>query len=164
MWWAKSKIDKSLTFEQLMSRSFGKKSSSFWSNSPRGLQIEDIQRYLESGGEVNQCNANNDTLLHLAAANGCEDVAKLLLARGAHINAKDLQGYTPLHLAVDGDCDTTVQDGKPATGLPMVKLLIEAGADESARDEDGEIPRDTAVAYGKVFAKLYDAISKRQGK
>src|SRR6266700_1255295 len=101
MWWTKTKSDKPLTFEELMSRSFGKKSSSFWSNSPRGLQMEDIRRYLKNGGDVNQRSENNDTLLHLAASNGYEEIAKLLLAHGADLNAQDLQGYTPLHLAVD---------------------------------------------------------------
>lgn len=160
MWW-NAKSDKPITFEWLMSRSFGKKSSSFWSNSPRGLQIEDVQKYLEAGGDVNQHNKNEDTLLHLASANGEVEIAKLLIARGANINAKDLQGYTPLHLVVDGDCDTSARDGKPATELPLAKLLIDSGADESAKDEDGESPRDMAAAYGKGSATLYDAISKR---
>ena len=162
MWWTKGKNAKPITFEQLMSRSFGKKSSSFWSNSPRGLTVDEVQKYLTAGGDVNQRSENHDTLLHLAAANGCQDIAKLLLAHGADINARDRQGYTPLHLAVDGDCDTAVQAGKPATDLPLAKLLIDSGANESAQDNDGEIPRDTASAYGKVFVTLYDTISKRR--
>ncbi|MGO8926242.1 MAG: ankyrin repeat domain-containing protein, partial [Limisphaerales bacterium] len=40
------------------------------------------------------------TPLHLAARLGHKDVAELLLASKADVNAKDNGGQTPLHLAV----------------------------------------------------------------
>jgi uncharacterized protein len=39
------------------------------------------------------------TPLHWAAMEGYKNVAKLLLAMGADVNAKDNWGYTPLHIA-----------------------------------------------------------------
>src|SRR5689334_4828287 len=155
----KLKSKKPMTFERLMSRSFGKESSSFWSFnlSPRGLQVKDVQQYLDEGGDPNRRTEHQQTLLHIAADNGDLDVIKLLIAHGADINARGYRNYTPLHLAVDGDCNTSGRDGRVATELPAAKLLIESGADESIRDDDGEIPRDTAVLYGKITAALYDA-------
>jgi cytohesin len=153
---------KPMTFELLMSRSFGKESSSFWSFSlsPSGLKVKDIQQYLDEGGDPNRRTDHQQTLLHIAADNSDLDVVKLLIARGADINAKGYHGYTPLHLAVDADCDTSAHDDRRISDLPVTKLLIEAGADEFVRDDDGEIPRDTAVVRGNVVTALYDAIPR----
>ena len=43
------------------------------------------------------------TPLHLAAVNGNRDVAELLLASKADVNAKTNRGLTPLGLALDKD-------------------------------------------------------------
>jgi len=151
-----------MTFEKLMSRSFGKESSSFWSLSlsPRGLQVKDVQQYLDNGGDPNQRTKDQQTLLHIAADNSDLEIVKLLVARGADINAKGFHGYTPLHLAVDADCDTSARDDRRLIDLPVTRFLIESGADEGIRDDEGEVPRDTAVAYGKITTQLYDAISR----
>ncbi len=153
---------KRMTFERLLSRSFGKESSRFWSSSPRGLTIQDVHAYLDEGGNPNQTKEDAQTLLHIAAQNGDLEIARLLLARGADINAKGYRGYTPLHLAVDSDCDTSGRDGLAPTELSMTRLLLESGADESILDDGGNVPRDTAVAYGNKSLALYDSISKRQ--
>jgi uncharacterized protein len=155
---------KPMTFENLMNRSFGKESSRFWSFSlgPCGFQIKDVQRYLDEDGDPNRRTEHQQTLLHIAAQNGDLEVVKLLVARGADLNTKGFHGYTPLHLAVDADCDTSPRDGRRATELPLTTLLISLGADESIRDDDGEIARDCAVAYGTRETALYDAIPRRQ--
>ena len=51
--------------------------------------------------------------LHLAAENGHEEVANLLLMKRAFVNAKSKLGLTPLHLAAQNGYNT------------LVKLLIE---------------------------------------
>jgi ankyrin repeat protein len=70
------------------------------------------------------------TLLHVAAEYGNLEAAKLLLERGADVNARaavdesGVGGQTPIFHAV-----TQFFDG----GLPMTQLLVERGADLSAR-------------------------------
>ena len=39
------------------------------------------------------------TPLHYAVVSGQKDVAELLLAHGAEVNAEDNDGFTPLHVA-----------------------------------------------------------------
>jgi len=59
-------------------------------------------------------------------------MGSFLLANGAHIDARDLDKNTPLHLAT--------QEGH----LPFVKLLMAQGADLSAKDPEGRLPLDWA--------------------
>jgi ankyrin repeat protein len=148
---------KRMTFEKLMSRSFG---SSFWRGGPRGLSLEDIERYLAEGGDPNRRADSGHTLLHLAMDNYDIELVRLLITRGADVNARGYRGYTPLHLAVDSDCDSQPRDGRRATELPLTTLLLGFGADESVRDDDGVTARDFAVAYGEQEAQLYDRIPR----
>ena len=123
----------------------------------RGLRVEDVRRYLDGGGDIHFKNEKMDwSLLHFAAEDCNSEVIRLLVARGADIHAIDRQGWTPLHLAVDSDLDTSSRDGRPATELPTVQTLIELGADEILRAADGSTPRDIARAYGQEA--LYDSV------
>ncbi|KAL7137681.1 hypothetical protein ABFS83_10G109500 [Erythranthe nasuta] len=77
-------------------------------------------------------NMYGETPLHMAAKNGCNEAAKLLLTNGAFVEAKANNGMTPLHLAVwhslrAGDCST-------------VNTLLEYNADCSAEDNEGMTP------------------------
>ncbi len=79
------------------------------------------------------------TLLHSALAKGHVDIAELLLAAGADINAMEKRGYTPLHWAVVGGSKAAVEwligkganlllagkDGKTALALANEKQLTE---------------------------------------
>ncbi|KNA20954.1 hypothetical protein SOVF_047660 [Spinacia oleracea] len=82
--------------------------------------------------ELEAKNMYGETPLHMAAKNGCNEAAKLLLSYGAFVEAKANNGMTPLHLAVwhslrSDDCST-------------VNTLLEYNADCSAKDDDGSTP------------------------
>ena len=68
------------------------------------------------------------TLLFAAARLGCEAEARVLLDRGAAIDAKDREGKTALAKAAE------------ANKLPLMRLLLERGADANARAVDGSTP------------------------
>jgi hypothetical protein len=107
------------------------------------------------------------TPLHRAAEGGHKDVAELLLANHADVNAKDSQGATPLHwaaaynhqdvvallLANKADVKAKANDG--ATPLHyaaygrqtnVVQLLLVNNADVDAKDNKGYTPLHFAVA------------------
>ncbi len=73
------------------------------------------------------------TPLHLAVVNNRADMAEMLLAAGADINATDANGNTPLHVAVF--CHR----------VEVVSLLLERGAGVNLRNRFGSTPLHVAV-------------------
>jgi ankyrin repeat protein len=83
-----------------------------------------------------------------------------MIQRGAKVNVADSSWNTPLHLAVlHGNVES-------------VKLLLDAGADVAAMDEDGLSPRYWCESYRrsdfpddkdkKEIAKLLDVATKER--
>jgi hypothetical protein len=73
----------------------------------------------------------NKDLIEVARRGDLGEVRRLL-DKGANVNARDVDGWTPLHWAA-------------ALGrLDIVKLLVERGADVNAKNGDGKTPLDLA--------------------
>jgi ankyrin repeat protein len=70
--------------------------------------------------------------LHYVAFYGYKEIAELLIAEDADVNAKESTGEIPLHLAAG--------EGHKE----IVELLIAKGADLNAKNDDGETPLDWA--------------------
>jgi ankyrin repeat protein len=77
--------------------------------------------------------------LHWPCMNGNAATAKLLIERGASVNAEAggwAAGATPLHFAAAGGHDE------------IVLALLDAGADAERADHNGRTPLDRAVQHG----------------
>jgi len=98
---------------------------------------------------------NGATLLHLAAEYGNVDAARLLLDRGADVNARaeidagGVGGQTPVFHAASQFYDY---------GLPMVQFLVERGADLGLRaklpghyEREDEFVECTPLEYAQLF-------------
>jgi len=74
----------------------------------------------------------------LLQATEAGDIARMeaLLTKGAEVNARNAQGWTPLHVAAAG--------GDPA----VVALLLQYGADVHAQSHIGTTPLDNATTRG----------------
>ncbi|KAJ8749799.1 hypothetical protein K2173_013202 [Erythroxylum novogranatense] len=99
--------------------------------------------------ELEAKNMYGETPLHMAAKNGCNEAAQLLLSHGAFVEAKANNGMTPLHLAVwysirAEDCST-------------VKTLLEYNADCSAKDNERMTPLDH-LAQGPERVELRELL------
>ena len=91
------------------------------------------------------------TALHYAAGLGDAILTRVILDRGAFINAKDNQGVTALHLAAE--------NVKP----DIASVLLERGADRLVKDDFGRLPvhyalRKCAMAAVHLLAVKEEAI------
>lgn len=86
---------------------------------------------LDAGARVNATSEFWSTPLHEAAFWGREDIARLLIARGANVSLCS-QSETPLH--------TAARCGQ----LGVARLLLVSGADPNARDSSGDMPLEDA--------------------
>ena len=105
---------------------------------------QDIAKLLlDAGGDPKATDDNGWTLLHEAAKYGSVPSVEKLLKLGLDPNARSLQDFTPLHLAV-----------RSGYGFPMPKLiktLLAAGADPVARNKQGQTPEDLLRADAARF-------------
>lgn len=107
----------------------------------------------------------------LAASQGLVDMARLLLDRGANVDARDHRGRTPLWEAIERDdmkmtrflltngADVNAQDHRGCTplweaiqrnSLGMVKFLLDNGADPNITDVHGDAALGWAITIARV--------------
>lgn len=78
------------------------------------------------------------TPLHIASRRDLHVVAEVLIELGAGVNARDLEGRTPLH---------RVRSAR------MVRALVAAGADVSVRDEEEMTPLQTFPQHSRAIGR-----------
>jgi glycerophosphodiester phosphodiesterase len=107
-----------------------------------------VKLLVDAGVDINFQDEQGETALHTAARFGHEDCARALLANtgpfraNVEITEKSF-GWTPLFIAcVNGH-------------LPIVKLLIDAGAQTSVRDSSTWHPQEHAALRGHIDVARY---------
>lgn len=116
---------------------------------------------------VNVCNSDGFTPLHVASMHGRTDMVRLLLDAGAQINVvTKTRCATPLHLACQnqqiqaaklllqsGDCDPNIQDSRGKTALhyasftgnsTLVELILKHSSVLDLKNSSGKTPLDEA--------------------
>ena len=97
---------------------------------------------------INAVNERGMTELHLAAYHGELEWATNCIEAGFDVNARDRDGYTPLHWVAD----MSMVDGEREE---VALALLRAGTDTTAVNALGETPYQTAIrAEGHYMAKL----------
>ena len=83
----------------------------------RGGTEKEVQGFLERGIDVDCCDREGQTPLHIAARYASAEVVLLLLNHGANVEMADKKGWTPLHKA------------SQFNSAEIVKTILAAGAD-----------------------------------
>ncbi|XP_013860226.1 protein phosphatase 1 regulatory inhibitor subunit 16B isoform X1 [Austrofundulus limnaeus] len=91
---------------------------------------DEVRYLLRNNVSPDLCNEDGLTALHQCCIDNYEEMVKILLDRGANVNAQDNELWTPLHAAA-----TCGHAG-------LVKILISHGADLLAVNSDGNMPYD----------------------
>lgn len=115
--------------------------------------LAETTRLLGDGAQVNEpLGDDGSTLLSTAALYGQLEVARLLLERGAKVDATNRDGNTPLHIAAFL-CQTEI-----------VQLLLEKGAPVSQKNNRGETPIDVVSGpWSDGLANFYTGIASGTG-
>jgi uncharacterized protein len=111
-----------------------------------------VELVLTRGANPNLASNNSQQVapLNSAAAGQHLDIARVLIAQGADVNARQTGGFVPLHSAA--------QNGQ----IEMIRLLIEHAADLNAKSETGMTPFDYAIqANHNEAANLLDTYKEK---
>ena len=96
-----------------------------------------MRALLAGGADPNAIASVDGAPLHVMARSGRVEAAKLLLANGAKVDAREKnRGETPLHVAAR------------TRSLDMARLLVANKADVNAKTRGGETPAEMAAANG----------------
>ncbi len=96
---------------------------------------------IDHGADVNAKNDQGITLLHILID---PEFVPVVVSAGGDLEARDLQGYTPLMAALS----------RPDDSFEMVRALLEGGADPNARNDDGQ----TVLVYARSVGVHDDTI------
>lgn len=135
---------------------------------------------------VNKKDKKGRTILHYAVSVLDQRMVRLLIKRGADINASDVGQYRPLHLAVMGqrlwntkelirakvEVNVAERHGKHTPlhfacmvgAVEIVKELVKAGGDAEQKDRYGKTPMYYAKNNKKIMEVLDNNIAKKQGE
>ena len=125
---------------------------------------------ISNGADVKAKNEGESSPLLFWASSNNPEVARQLIAKGAEVKAVNIDGTTPLHnvqrlevaeLLIAGGADVNARD-KVNGGTPLyyvnskeiVELLIAKGADIHARDNGGSTPLHLHVSNAEIVSLL----------
>jgi ankyrin repeat protein len=136
-----------------------------------------VKKLIRAGSDVNVVNLSSRRTMLMLAPLVSDDLVRMLIEKGANVDAKDRNGCTPLMYAigcseravrmlVDAGSDLEAKDNLGRTPLMIavkhsgvhehaagaVTVLLNSGADMASRDNNGNTPLMYAAAYSGVFS------------
>jgi len=128
----------------------------------QSMSYRDMARFqaaLDAGGSVSAVGPTGGTALRDAVIYwGDIAVITTLLAKGADVNAADLQGTTPLLWALQ----SAHYQSDTARLEQVVKLLLSRGANPNTPEKSGATPMQAALKLGR--APLVEAVGRAGGR
>jgi ankyrin repeat protein len=92
---------------------------------------------LEAGADINAADSDGWTTLLIAAKEGFPEIATFAISKGADVKAVKKGGFNALHLLTQG-LGANPPTAKVEAFQPILKAMIEGGADVNGKTEGGE--------------------------
>lgn len=105
-------------------------------------KIQEVQKLLDEGADVNTKGEHDVTPLHLVAEKGHTQIIQKLLSSKANVDAKAQGNVTPLHLATMGN------------HVAAVKVLLNAGADPTNKITRGPVAGKNAFEMAEQYSNV----------
>jgi hypothetical protein len=110
-------------------------------------EMQSLQELIHAGHEVDVRDPYGQTPLMYAVDHHDEEAVRVLLAAGAHVDARSAAGWTALMYAA-----------RNLQATDLLQVLLDAGADLTLRNDQGQSARDLAVIHNHTAAvALLDA-------
>ncbi|HMV80341.1 MAG TPA: ankyrin repeat domain-containing protein [Leptospiraceae bacterium] len=94
-----------------------------------------------SSDNLDSVNSDGLTLLHTALKERNLEISTILIEKGADVNAKGFNGFTPLHYAILINVDLWEKDDDELIDIfPLLELLLKRGANVNELTEGGSTP------------------------
>lgn len=130
-------------------------------------RVENVKRLLAQGADINAVKEIfKRTALHIAVANGNEELVRVLIENGANVEARNFLEDTPLgllcrmHQGGRKIGELLIAAGAETEGLfssvcysgnrELAQLLLENGSDDQERDAEGFTPLHCAASAGHL--------------
>lgn len=105
----------------------------------KARKLPEVQEMLAKNPSLLNCaEAGGYSAMHFAAFNGDDSIVSFLLSKGADVNVENLDGNTPLVMAVKG------------RHLDTIRILVDSGADINKMNAMGTTAIHHAAAMGYV--------------
>lgn len=135
---------------------YGKKERRCLTDTRCGVFEPTIRLLLDHGADRRIKDSHGRLALHCAAASWNTEMFSLLLQQKSDLDERDKKGRPPLHYAVNRYYIADWNDTRESS--PMIKLLLDEGANIDAQDIDGNTALHDAARSGKedIFEQLQD--------
>lgn len=125
--------------------------------------IDQIERHISWGADINRLNIDGRRPLHVAAERGRIAITRLLIRNGADPNATDSEGHTPIHSALMNGrtqiADLLIKQGanydpsrllhqaveKGVEDRDVIRFVLTRGGDINQPDDEGVTPLAKAI-------------------
>ena len=132
------------------------------------LRHEEVVRALATSDTVNLGEYDGETPLMIASRSSSANAIRVLTTRGADVNARDSDGWTPLHFA-----SQRLSNAAGVSRVDVVEALLLAGADPTIESNDGRTAgdlatdsrvRDMSEFFAGFFGKTNDSADLVRGR